>query len=116
VDSPLPEPRPLMPVFIIEEVGLTNRQVWAATLAELASRGSVSRADLETWLRPASLIGRDGATLIVGAPNAVARDRVATRLLPVLRQALAATIGVALEVVVETEDEAASRQVGKSAS
>jgi chromosomal replication initiation ATPase DnaA len=105
-----------MPVFIIEEVGLTNRQVWAATLAELASGGSVSRADLETWLRPASLIGRDGATLIVGAPNAVARDRVATRLLPVLRQALAATIGVALEVVVETEDEAASRQVGKSAS
>ncbi|MCD6033064.1 MAG: hypothetical protein K0S78_5246, partial [Thermomicrobiales bacterium] len=51
-----------------------------------------------------------------GAPNAVARDRIATRLLPVLRQALAATIGVALEVVVETEDEAASRQVGESAS
>jgi hypothetical protein len=116
VDSIPPEPRPLTPVFIIEEVGLTNRQVWAATLAELASGGSVSRADLETWLRPASLIGRDGATLIVGAPNAVARDRVATRLLPVLRQALAATIGVALEVVVETEDEAASRQVGESAS
>jgi chromosomal replication initiation ATPase DnaA len=93
-------------VFGIEEVGLSNRQVWAATLAEMGRRGEVGRADLETWLRPAALVGRDGDTLIVGAPNAVARDRIATRLLPALRQALAATIGVALDVavVVETDE------------
>ena len=71
-------PAALAPLFTIEEVGLSNRQVWAATLAELARRGDVSRADLETWLRPAGLIGRDGATLLVGAPNAVARDRIAS--------------------------------------
>jgi hypothetical protein len=102
----LPPPRSLPPVFAIEEVGLSNRQVWAATLAELGQHGDVGRADLETWLRPAALVGRDGDTLIVGAPNAVARDRIATRLLPALRQALAATIGVALDVVVvvETDD------------
>jgi hypothetical protein len=66
---------------------------------------------VETWLRPARLIGRDGATLPVGTPNAVARDRIVSRLLPALREALAATIGlaVAVEVVVEARvDESGS--------
>ena len=102
------------PLFTIEEVGLSNRQVWAATLAELVRRGDVSRADVETWLRPAGLIGRDGETLLVGAPNAVARDRIVSRLLPALREALAATIGVTVgvEVVVETGvEESRSRGV-----
>jgi hypothetical protein len=105
-------PQALAPLFTIEEVGLSNRQVWAATMAELARRGDVSRADVETWLRPAGLIGRDGATLLVGAPNAVARDRIASRLLPALREALAATIGlsVAVEVVVETRVEESRSQ------
>ena len=98
-------PRALAPLFTIEEVGLSNRQVWAATLGELVRRGDVSRAELETWLRPAALIGRDGETLLLGAPNAVARDRIATRLMPALRQAIAATIGVAVEVEVVVEGE-----------
>jgi hypothetical protein len=98
-------PRALAPLFTIEEVGLSNRQVWAATLGELVRRGDVSRAELETWLRPATLIGRNGETLLLGAPNAVARDRIATRLLPALRQAIAATIGVAVEVEVVVEGE-----------
>jgi hypothetical protein len=111
-------PRPLPAVFVIEEVGLSNRQVWAATLAEVGQRGEVGRADLETWLRPAALVGRDGDTLIVGAPNAVGRDRIATRLLPALRRALAATIGVALDVavVVETDEDWARHQHDKPAS
>ena len=85
----------------IDEIGLTNRQVWAATLGELARRGEVGRAELESWLRPAALIGRDGPTLIIGAPNAVTRDRIATRLLPAVRDALAATIGAPVGVAVE---------------
>ena len=102
------------PSFVIAEIGLTNRQVWAATLGELARRGEVGRADLESWLRPAALIGREGKGepgapggpaalgLILGAPNAVTRDRIATRLLPAVREALGATIGapVAVSVVV----------------
>ena len=107
----------LPPVFTIVEVGLSNRQVWAAILAEMTRRGDVSRADLETWLRPAGLIGRDGETLLVGAPNAVARDRITTRLLPALREAVAATIGspVGVEVVVETRvEESRSRGVEES--
>jgi len=110
----LTPPRALTPLFTIEEVGLSNRQVWAATLGELARRGDVSRAELETWLRPAALIGRDGETLRIGAPNAVARDRIATRLMPALRQAIAATLGLAVEVevVVEGETETARQPDG----
>jgi hypothetical protein len=107
-------PQAPAPLFTIEEIGLSNRQVWAAALAELVRRGAVSRADVETWLRPAGLIGRDRETLLVGTPNAVARDRIVSRLLPALREALAVTIGlpVAVEVVVETRvDESRSRGV-----
>jgi hypothetical protein len=88
--------------FAIPEIGLTNRQVWAATLGELVRRGEVGRTELESWLRPAALIGRDGETLVIGAPNAVTRERIATRLLPAVREALAATIGapVAVSVIV----------------
>jgi hypothetical protein len=103
--------------FVLPEVGLTNRQVWAATLGELARRGEIGRTELESWLRPAALIGRDGETppsgrvpaervgpeglrLVIGAPNAVSRERIATRLLPAVREALAATIGVPVEVSV----------------
>ena len=60
------------------------------------------------------MIGREGATLRVGTPNAVARDRIVSRLLPALREALAATIGlaVAVEVVVETRvEESRNRSV-----
>jgi hypothetical protein len=106
--SPSPPTSDLRPpTFVIEELGLSSRQVWAAALAEIAQRGAVGRADLETWLRPAALIGREGQTLVVGAPNAVARDRIAGRLLPALREALAATIGVAVEVAVAVVDDAA---------
>jgi hypothetical protein len=111
-EAPLPAPTSLPPTFTIEEVGLSNRQVWAATLAELARRGDISRADLETWLRPAGLIGRDGETFIVGAPNAVARDRIATRLRPVLLDALAATIGVPVGLEVVVIDDVGDRVTG----
>jgi hypothetical protein len=86
--------------FVIQEIGLTNRQVWAATLGELARRGEVGRTELEGWLRPAALIGRDGTTLVIGAPNAVSREQIATRLVPAVRQALSATIGSPVEVSV----------------
>jgi hypothetical protein len=98
--------------FVIVEVGLSNRQVWASALEELSRQGDVSRGDIETWLRPAMLIGRDGKGLIVGAPNAVARDRIAMRLLPALREAIAATIGrsVQIGVVVDVETPPARRR------
>ncbi len=114
--APSDEPRMAPPTFAIAEVGLSNRQVWAAALSELAQRGEVGRADLETWLRPAGIIGREGDTLIVGTPNAVARDRILARLLPALSAALAVTIGVPLAVAVEVEGEPARRHGGEAAS
>jgi hypothetical protein len=86
--------------FTIAEIGLTNSQVWAAALAELARGGAVSAIDLEAWLRPAALSGRDGETLLLGAPNRVARDRIAARLLPAVRAALAQVLGTSLPVAV----------------
>jgi hypothetical protein len=99
-------PREETPLFAIAEVGLSNRQVWATVLAELARGGRVSRGDLETWLRPTAIVGRDRETLLVGAPNGVARDRIASRLLPALREALAATLGVAVPIAVVVTGEA----------
>jgi hypothetical protein len=78
--------------------------VWAAALSELARRGDVGAGELETWLRPARLVGREGETLLVGAPSAVARDRIAARMLPALREALGATIGVPLAVTVVVDE------------
>jgi hypothetical protein len=105
----LPSRRPdsVPPSFIIDEIGLTNRQVWAATLGELARRGDLGRGELESWLRPAALIGRDGPTLVIGTPNAVTRDRITTRLLPAVRDALGATIGVPVVVSVVVAGELA---------
>ena len=90
------------PLFAITEIGLSNRQVWAAALEELALRADVSRAEIETWLRPAALSGQEGDTLLISAPNRVAADRISRRLLPSLRQALATTVGVPLDVRVIT--------------
>ena len=104
------------PTFAIAEVGLSNRQVWAAVLDELQHGGTVSRADLETWLRPAYISRREGDALIVAAPNAVARDRIVARLLSPLRAALAATVGVAVEIGVEVAGEHSDQLTDQTAS
>ena len=85
-------------------------------LDELQQGGTVSRADLETWLRPAYIARRDGETLIVAAPNAVARDRIVARLLSALRAAMAATIGVPVEIAVEVAGEQGSQVADQTAS
>ena len=91
--------------FLIPECGVPNRQVWAAVLAELATRGDISRANLDTWLRPTALIGRglDGA-LIIGAPTPLAQRRLTTRFLPDLQSAVTAVTGSALPVAVVLTD------------
>jgi hypothetical protein len=90
--------------WIVEEVGLSNAQVWAAVLAELERRGEVARTDLDVWLRPASLVGRDGTALVIGVSSAVAQDRVERRLLPEIRAAVAHVVGVSLPVKVVVRD------------
>jgi hypothetical protein len=90
------------PLFVIAEVGLSNRQVWAAALVELEAL--VGRGEVETWLRPAALVGRDGETLLLAAASRVGRERIATRLLPAVRAGLAAVLGAPVTVAVVGRD------------
>ncbi len=75
VDASRPAP---VPIFAVGG-GLTNQQIWNTVLERLASR--LTSATLETWIRPASIIGleQDGV-LVVGAPNAFAQRRLSSRL------------------------------------
>jgi hypothetical protein len=94
------------PVFHVAECGLPSGQVWAAVVEEAARGGEISRANVDAWLRPTTLLGRgEGGALIVGAPHTLAQRRVATRFLPALRSAVAAVIGAdaPIEVVVSRD-------------
>lgn len=91
--DPLPAPR-----FSIAD-GLTNAQVWAAAQEEL--RGRISSANFETWIRPASLIGRDAQDrLVLGVPNRFAQQRVESKLQSDIQAVLTSIIGQPVEVTV----------------
>jgi hypothetical protein len=79
--------------------GLTNSQVWAAAQEEL--RGRISPANFETWIRPASLIGRDGdGRLVLGVPNRFAQQRVESKLTGDIEMVLSRIVGQPIEVKV----------------
>jgi hypothetical protein len=107
-------------VFVIDECGMTSRQVWSAVLGELqfssasssasasgssgsstSLGGAMSRTDVDTWLRDSAIVGRgeDGA-LVIGVPHEIARRRAAGRYLGELRRAVAQATGVDLGVEV----------------
>lgn len=92
--------------FIVAECGLPSNQVWAAVLEEVALRGEVGRATMDAWLRTTTLLGRgEGRSLIVGVPHLVAQQRITSRFLPALTNAVAAVTGERLpvEIVVERD-------------
>ncbi|HEV2107701.1 MAG TPA: hypothetical protein VGR16_05515, partial [Thermomicrobiales bacterium] len=101
-----PDVAPRAQDFVIQECGVPSRQVWAAVLAELTTRGDVSRANVDTWLRPAGIIGRgeDGA-VIIGAPTKLAQRRITARFIPDLKACVAAVAGAPLdiEIVISAE-------------
>lgn len=78
--------------WVVEEVGLSNRQVWAAALDEISRRRLLPGFTRLSWLEPAVLVGRDGDTLLLGVPGAAAIGQV-ERLLPEVRKGLAAVLG-----------------------
>jgi hypothetical protein len=96
--------RPLpLPNFMLAG-GLTNQQIWSSALEVLSGR--VSAATWQTWLRPAALIGADeDGTLVLGAPNAFARQRLGGHLLEEVARTLAGLLErpVTLRVVVTQE-------------
>jgi hypothetical protein len=67
-------------------------------LDELDETGSLPRSDIEAWLRPAQIIGRDGRRLVLGVTSVLAQRRLMHRCLPVLRAAVTAVVGVPLEL------------------
>jgi hypothetical protein len=92
-----------IPSFLVPECGLPSGQVWAAVLDEIAHGGTVSRANLDTWLRQTALIGRaENGALIIGVPHALAQQRITTRLLSPLQAAVRSVVGTVpgIEVVV----------------
>jgi chromosomal replication initiator protein len=79
-------------------------QIWDSTLSQLLLR--VTRQNYETWLRNTAGLRFDGTVLVVGAPNDLARDWLASRMRTVIMQALTAAAGPGLQVsfeVIETE-------------
>lgn len=89
--------------WIVEEVGLSNGQVWRAALEEMRMRHLVGGLQRSTWLEPASLIGRERDVLLLGVPSLAAVGQ-AKRLLPEIRAALASVLGkdLPVSVVVDT--------------
>ena len=84
--------------------GLTNQQVWTSALERLGTR--LTPATLETWLRPAALVGIDSdGALIIGAPNDFARRRIESRLREDVARVLGDLVGrpVTVRVVVTQE-------------
>lgn len=88
--------------FPIPEIGLRSDHFWHALLDAVAARATFPRHEIDTWLRPARLAGRDGDTLLIAAPNKAARDRMETRLLPELSAVAERQFGspVAMRVIV----------------
>ncbi|MGN6486082.1 MAG: hypothetical protein ACTHMX_16960 [Thermomicrobiales bacterium] len=94
-----PEPVTLgaIPVFMVEQCGLTNRQLWSMALNDLREGGVIPAADIDAWLRDAALLamedGGDGAvTFLLGVPHVLAQRRVEAR----FRTAIAATLAMLL--------------------
>lgn len=93
----------VIPSFFVAECGLPSGQVWAGVLDEISRAGTISKANIDTWLRQTSLIGRgDGGALIVGVPHLLAQQRIIRLFLPALRTAVGAVVGPAVgaEIVV----------------
>ena len=80
--------------FVVSGSGLSGDQVWSALLDELTASGDVPAANVATWLRPARLVAeREDGTLVIGAPHAPARRRIAGHYQTPIESALSRLLG-----------------------
>ncbi|CAN5779366.1 hypothetical protein BH20CHL4_BH20CHL4_11050 [soil metagenome] len=87
--------------FPVPEIGLSSTQVWQAVLEDLQRAGKIGRANVEAWLWPSMLVGRDDCGMfIIGTPNSLARKRIADRFAPAIAASLSNLLGIACEVEV----------------
>jgi hypothetical protein len=86
------------PVFMIDDCGLTNRQVWSAVMGDLHQSGGISQADVSTWLRDAAILGCGDGEVVIGVPHELARRRAAGRYMGAIRQSLERVTGLRLDL------------------
>jgi len=65
--------------------------LWTRCAAPL--RDQVSDTVWQMWLAGIRPVSFDGHTMVLGVPNAVVRERVGTRFLPLIEQTVSATVG-----------------------
>jgi hypothetical protein len=117
IGAPLSTRHPV-PVFRIEECGMSSTQVWTSVLEDLRGSGAVPGAEIDTWLRDSMLIGRDPESdaFIVGVPHALA-ERRAARFRSSLETATMHIVGFDCEIeIVRTQAWLAARDVSTGTS
>src|SRR5438874_306308 len=80
-------------------------QLWTACAASL--RTQVSDAAWRTWFEDARAVSVDDGRLVLAVPSSLVKERIQTRYLPLVRDALEDTTGASYDVILEvrTDDE-----------
>src|SRR2546423_6474825 len=69
---------------------MNPEQIWQAAQEEL--RFQLSKPSYETWLKNASLVGREKNAFKIGVPTKLAKDWLEDRHSPVVKQRLSAVV------------------------
>src|SRR5256712_12367349 len=95
---------------------MNGEQIWQAAQEEL--RFQLSKPSYETWLKNASLVGREKNAFKIGVPTKLAKDWLEDRYSAMIKETLSAIVSgdvsVAFEVV-PGQGEAAGRGAGGGA-
>lgn len=92
-----------------QQQDMRYQQVWRAALSDLERQ--VSRANFETWLRSTSLVGVDGETATIAAPNTFAVEQLRSKFDRQIAETLSTLINraVTVDYVVRNSDIAPAR-------
>ena len=83
-----------------------TRGLWTRCAAPL--REQVSDTTWQMWLSSIEPVSYDGETMVLGVPNAVVRERVEGRFLPLIAETVSAAAGHAVDVRFEIGDRTAA--------
>ncbi len=96
---------------------MNPEQIWQAAQEEL--RFQLSKPSYETWLKNASLVGRERNDFRIGVPTKLAKDWLEDRYSAMIKETLSAIVSgdvtVAFEVVSESGEAAAKRNAREAA-
>src|SRR5256886_14865067 len=96
---------------------MNPEQIWQAAQEEL--RFQLSKPSYETWLKNASLVGREKNAFKIGVPTKLAKDWLEDRYSAMIKETLSAIVSgdvsVAFEVIPGQTEAAAGRSAGAGA-